>query len=74
MLRPTELNQPCFECLPDVQVSGGRTQYFFRSTGTTQITLPEGDNFFSFESGQKERHFADGSRRIVFPNGSIKWI
>ena len=29
-----------------------------------------GDNVFSFESGQKERHYADGTRRIAFPNGA----
>jgi hypothetical protein len=52
----------------------GHTQYFFHSTRTTQITLPTGDNFFAFESGQKETHFADGTRRIAFPNGTVKWL
>ena len=32
------------------------------------------DNFFAFESGQKETHFADGTRRIAFPNGTVKWL
>ena len=60
---------------PHYQVSGGLTQYFFYSTSTTQITMPNGDNLFSFESGQKERHFSsDGTRRIAFPIGSVRWL
>ena len=48
--------------------------YFFNDTKTVQTTYKDGTNVFKFNNNQIEKHFVDGSKYIIFPNGQKKYI
>lgn len=64
----------------------GQVVYRYAETRTIHTTKPNGDSsacsgaplsltfaVIEFPNGQKESHFSDGSKRIVFPDGTLKF-
>ena len=43
--------------------------YFYSETNTVQTTFKNGLNIFKFSNGQIEKHYPDGSKFIIYPNG-----
>ena len=43
--------------------------YFYNETNTVQTTYKNGLNIFKFSNGQIEKHYPDGSKFIIYPNG-----
>ena len=48
--------------------------YYFNETKTVQTTYPDGLNVFKFNNNQVEKHYPDGSKFIIFPNGTKRRI
>ena len=52
----------------------GKSCYYFSETKTVQITLNNGIEIYKFENGQIEKHYPDGSKRILFNDGTERYI
>lgn len=53
----------------------GKMIYFFYDSKTIQFTIPEDKmQVFKFANGQIEKHYEDGTKRIFYPDGTIKVI
>ena len=48
--------------------------YYFNESKIIQTTIPDKIQVFKFENGQIEKHFINGDKEIVYPNGNIKRI
>jgi hypothetical protein len=48
--------------------------YYFNDSKTVQTTYLNGLNIFKFNNQQIEKHYPDGSKFIIFPNGSKRTI
>ena len=48
--------------------------YFFNESKIIQTTIPDKIQVFKFENGQIEKHYINGIKEIIFPNGNIKRI
>ena len=48
--------------------------YFFNESKIIQTTIPDKIQVFKFENGQIEKHYINGIKEIIFPNGDIKRI
>ena len=47
----------------------GRVVYLYAETQTTHTTHPDGLEVFDFANRQREKHFPDGTKEILFPDG-----
>jgi hypothetical protein len=54
--------------------SDGKIVYYFNDAKTVQTTYPDGLNVFKFYNNQVEKHYPDGSKFIIFPNGTKRRI
>ncbi|CAG9314972.1 unnamed protein product [Blepharisma stoltei] len=52
----------------------GSTQYFFAETGAFQKVYANGKQTIRFNNGQTEKHYNDGSKKIIYPDGTVKRI
>jgi T-complex protein 10 C-terminus len=52
----------------------GTVVYHYKETGAKQTTHLNGLEIVEFPTGQIERHYPDGSKDIIFPNGGKKHI
>ena len=48
--------------------------YYFNESKITQTTIPDKIQVFKFENGQIEKHYINGIKEIIYPNGNIKRI
>lgn len=48
--------------------------YFYKSVNTTHISYPNKLEVFEFGNGQTEKHFPEGSKYIIFPDETKKYI
>ena len=48
--------------------------YYFNEAKTVQTAYLNGLNIFKFNNNQIEKHYPDGSKFIIFPNGSKRKI
>ena len=51
-----------------------KTVYYFSDSKTVQTSFPDGLNIFKFDNNQIEKHYPDGSKFIIFPNGTKRRI
>ena len=51
-----------------------RLEYFYAEVSTWHTTYPEGLEVYEFPNNQVERHFSDGSKEIVHPDGTMRHI
>lgn len=51
-----------------------KSVYYFKEARTVQTIFNDGLQVFKFANGQIEKHYLDGSKRIIYPNGSIRAI
>lgn len=66
-------------CFPNNDIKqlfpDGKMIYFFHDSKTVQSTIPaEKIQVFKFSNGQIEKHFEDGTKEIMFPDGVVKKI
>ena len=54
--------------------SDGKIVYYFNDSKTVQTTFSDGLNIFKFSNNQIEKHYPDGSKFIIFPNGAKRKI
>lgn len=47
----------------------GKTEYFYARNGSWQVSTGQEDLFY-FQNGQKELHNGDGTREVVYPDGT----
>ena len=52
----------------------GKIVYYFNDAKTVQTTFSDGLNIFKFSNSQIEKHYLDGSKYIIFPNGTKRKI
>ena len=52
----------------------GTAAYFHAEDRVMQITTADGSTLFEYPSGQIERHYTDGSKAIIFPDGTKQRI
>ena len=52
----------------------GKTIYYFNDAKTVQTSFSDGLNIFKFSNNQIEKHYPDGSKFIIFPNGTKRKI
>ena len=52
----------------------GKTVYYFADAGTVQSTMPDGLKVYKFNNEQTEKHYTDGTKEIIFPDGTVKYI
>lgn len=52
----------------------GTVAYFHAEDRVMQITTADGSTLFEYPSGQIERHYTDGSKAIIFPDGTKQRI
>ncbi len=50
----------------------GKQIYFFSDAKTIQTTFPDNLQVFKFENGQIEKHYGEGCKQIIFPDGTQK--
>ena len=48
--------------------------YYFNESKIIQTTIPDKIQVFKFENGQIEKHYINGDKEIIYPNGNIKKI
>ena len=46
--------------------------YRYAATRTVELTLPDKSVLYSFENGQREKHFPNGDKAIQYPNGTFR--
>ena len=51
----------------------GRVEYYYLQVEAWQVSEP-GVEVYYFQSGQREAHHEDGSREIIYPDGSCSKI
>uniref|UniRef100_A0A1X7V3K4 Centromere protein J C-terminal domain-containing protein n=2 Tax=Amphimedon queenslandica TaxID=400682 RepID=A0A1X7V3K4_AMPQE len=52
----------------------GDVIYYYSSSQTTHTTKPDGTEIIKFKNGQSETHHRNGSKDIVFPDGTIRHV
>lgn len=52
----------------------GIVVYFYAKSGTSHTTHADGLEVFEFASGQIERHFPNGEREVIFPDGTKQFF
>ena len=52
----------------------GKSIYYFNESKTVQTSYKDGLNIFKFNNNQIEKHYPDGSKFIIFPNGTKRRI
>ena len=52
----------------------GKVVYYFCEAKTVQTTFKDGVNIFKFSNNQIEKHCPDGSKFIIFPNGTKRRV
>ena len=52
----------------------GTVIYWYHDPKIVHTTFKDGLELYEFENGQLEKHLADGSREILFPDKTIKYI
>uniref|UniRef100_A0A1X7TNW4 Centromere protein J C-terminal domain-containing protein n=1 Tax=Amphimedon queenslandica TaxID=400682 RepID=A0A1X7TNW4_AMPQE len=50
------------------------TIYYYSSSQTTHTTKPDGTEIIKFKNGQSETHYRNGSKDIIFPDGTIRHV
>jgi hypothetical protein len=51
----------------------GKVEYYYKKVEAWQVSEPGVDVFF-FQNGQREAHHGDGSREIIYPDGTCSRI
>lgn len=46
----------------------GKVEYFYAKNGAWQVT-DKADEIYYFANGQRELHYGDGTKAILYPNG-----
>lgn len=57
-----------------IEYPDGAIAYRYYDSMTTELTVPDGDIYYIFKNGQKEKHLKSGEKRILFPNKQYKII
>ena len=52
----------------------GIVAYFHNREGVLQITHADGSVLYEYSNGQMERHYANGSKVVMFPDGTKRII
>eukprot|EP01026_Neomeris_dumetosa_P078883 TRINITY_DN8568_c0_g1_i2.p1 TRINITY_DN8568_c0_g1~~TRINITY_DN8568_c0_g1_i2.p1 ORF type:complete len:241 (-),score=30.15 TRINITY_DN8568_c0_g1_i2:33-698(-) len=52
----------------------GKTEYYYKEVQTWHATFPSDIEVFYFSNGQIEGHHKNGSKEIVFPDGSLRKV
>jgi len=51
----------------------GRVEYFYQKVEAWQVSEP-GVEVFHFQNGQREAHHGNGSREVIYPDGSCSRV